>query len=620
MSEVDKKSKISEVDFDAVATYIYGEYLRRKKDRKWLHEKMRTIDRQLRIKPSVKYKADDEGNAIKNNKWMPECELPNQSQTLELLCSEARKMMFPDNGPFFKAKAYSSDEFLNMFKNNAAFIVGSEIDAPSIITSENVNMYVQGFLSDALKQFNHDDAWDLINSEAFKYGVGVGRIRMASKSVFIHDSTNTYDKSKKIPILVPIPLKNVYLDDKAYDYMAHGASVGPSVILKMNRKYADLMVEAKNGNKDDTFMSGGWLTKNIAEIEPDKNGFVELLEYEGDIVFPKNGDEDNSVLVPNAIITVLCGKNGGDLAQKVIRVQYNELPSSSYIIVPYQKEHIDCPYGTSPLIKGEPIQTVASESLNRYMQAAILSTQPPVQYDKDDQYFKSKGGPKIFPSATWASSGDIKVHQIGNPAPLLAGYQAFLGQYSDVTGITAARLGAQTVSHTTAYAKDKEIEKGTLRTVDYVRAVMKTPMVKWLSMAYYLAKKQLGDNVVQAYMEEFGSYVNVKSDMLPDIVCFEALGSIAPQESIARQQQRLSAMMQAIQLNQLAVQSGLAQPLNYEAIQRQLLREAGITDVDALTTNPQGDAGTPAIQGVGQGSGNSNAIPIALQGLQQGIQ
>ncbi len=619
MSEVKQQKKIKLQDFDAAAQFIVNEYKRRKKSRSWLEKKMKIVDRQLRMEPDVKYKKNANGDNIATNSWMPECELPNQSQTLELLNSEARKMMFPDNGPWFQAKAYADDAFLEFFKSESAFIVGSDIDPPSIITNDNINSYVQGFLADRLKQFAHDDAWELICSESFKYGLGIGRIRKAMKSVFIHDARETYNKSSEICTLVPIPLKNFYLDDKTYDYMANGASIGPSSILRQTRKLADIVIEAKKSKKEpkdsDDYMSGGWITSNLKDIEPDKNGFVELLEYEGDIVFSSNENDD--IFIPNAVITVLCGKE----SEKVVKIEYSEFPISSYILIPYQKEHIDCVYGTSPLMKGMPIQTVASESLNRFMQSAILSTQPPIKFDRDDAFFRTKGGPQVYPNAQWATNGDVEVIKIGNPEPILAGYQSFLTQYSDVTGVTAARLGAQTVSHTTAYAKDQEIERGTIRTVDFVRSIMKHQMSRWLEMAYHISREEMDDeDVIQIYMDEYGAFVNVRKQLLPAKVSFTATGSIGPQETIARQQQRMSAIMQAIQLNQLAVQAGLAQPLNYEAIQRQLLREGGVTDVDALTTNPSGVAGQPQLPAVGQGAGATNAIPIALQGLQQGIQ
>ena len=105
-------------------------------------------------------------------------------------------------------------------------------------------------------------------------------------------------------------------------------------------------------------------------------------------------------------------------------------------------------------MKGYPIQVAAVDALNSLFEAAAIKNRPPISYDKDDIEFTGSGGPRIFPSASWPTLGDIKVHtEIGDPAAMFAIYQGLLQQYADVTGTTAPRLGAQTVSHTTAFAK-----------------------------------------------------------------------------------------------------------------------------------------------------------------------
>ena len=645
---VKQEKKISSVDFDSVADFIEKEYKRRKKARKWLDDKMIIIDRQLRMEPDVKYKKNQDGDPIQSRKWMPEIELPNQSQTLETLSADVNRLVFPSEDSFFRAKAYAPDQFLQYFKENSDFVVGVENDQPSTITQDNIDKYVEGFTSHILGNFGHEEAWKLIINEALKYSKGVGRVRMAVKSIFVHEASVSYSETKKVPILVPIPLKNVYFDDKVYEYMANGAVVGPSVIMYQRRRLVDLQLEAKRDaekkmpTKDSEkgekmpdkesndheseeylkqFMGGGWLTKNLYGIKPDNDGYVELLEYEGDMVFPLDGDETENIFVPNVVVTAMLCKQDDKKVSRIVRIQYNDMPVSSYIVVDYQKEHIDSAYGTSPLLKGLPIQTVASESLNRFMQSSILSTEPPIQYDRDDQFFMNNGGPKIFPSAQWASNGDIKVHEIGNPQPMLAGYQLLLSQYADVTGVNAPRLGAQTVSHTTAFSKEQEIERGMIRTIAFVQEILKTPMTRWLTLAYYLGRKSLGDDVAQVYMDSYKTYVNVRKDLLPALACFEPIGATAPRDNMARQQARNSAMLMAVQLNQVAAQAGLAQPLNYDAIVRNLLRDAGVTDVDSITTIPQGVTLPPAIQGADQGVGgaNPNALTVALQGLQQGI-
>jgi hypothetical protein len=313
----------------------------------------------------------------------------------------------------------------------------------------------------------------------------------------------------------------------------------------------------------------------------------------------------------------LVGKDASKGVAKLVRIRFRKTAMSSYIAVPYHQESVDCVYATSPLMKGLPLQKCASEAMNRFMQAAILNTEPVIKYSRDDQYFKAKGGPTVHPGAQWPTDGDIEIMQIGNPTALQNAYAALQSQYSDVTGINAARLGSQTVSHTTAYAKDQEIERGTVRTVDYARSVTHGPMTRWLNMCYDLSRNQIGDDVEQVYMDSYGSFVNVTKETLPEKVFIEVYGSSGPNDNVQKQQKRLSALLTAVQLNNVAVQMGLAQPLNYDNMTKELLKNAGITDVDAFTTVPQGATGGPAMGASGRGNLLGNSLPIALQGLQR---
>ena len=129
-------------------------------------------------------------------------------------------------------------------------------------------------------------------------------------------------------------------------------------------------------------------------------------------------------------------------------------------------------------------------------------------------------------------------------------------------------------------------------------------------MCYFLAKKELGEQSMPVYMEAYKSYVNVRGDLLPDYVKFV--------DDVARQQQRQAAIMTAMQVNNLAVQMGLAQPLNYDAITRQLLSEGGITDVDKYTVNPQGATGGPALPGAGGQPIDAGPAALILQNLAGG--
>lgn len=611
----EKKGKtFSAAEHKKIAEFVVDTQRKRAKKRKDREKAWKEIDRQLEMRPEVLSKKTSNGQPVPHKTWFPEIELPSQSTTLEIITSDIARMMFPDVGPWFKTKADIDRRFLDDFVANSSFVVNDELDPPNVITQDNVDEYIQGWILHGLRQFEHRRTWDLINTDVVKYGNGIGKARIAKKPIFLHQSKGTTSNTARIPILAPVSIKDLFLDDMEDAMMADGTVLGPAQIFHQFKRLEDVILAAKKGGRDPNDEDGGWMPESFGDLEADKEGNIEYFEYEGDLVVPSSQSE--SFFIPNAIATVAVGNVGKDIALRLIRFRFRKTSFSSYINVPYQLENVGDPYSTSPLMKGRPIQQAATEALNRFMQASILNTEPPIAYSRDDQYFRSKGGPQIYPGAQMASEGEITVLNIGDVGALQAGYLGLLGQYADVTGINAPRLGAQTVSHTTAFAKDQEIQRGQVRTVDYVRSLIHGPMTRWMHMFYEMSRDALGSRTEKIYIEKYGGFVNVSKKQLPEKVFMEVFGASGPAEDAAGQQQKIQALLQAVQLNQLAVQQGLAEPLNYDAITRDLLKQGGISDVDAfLPSEPQGG---PTVPGGAQGAQGSNALPAIIQGLQGG--
>ena len=617
MSEVkEKKGKtFSKAEHDKISDFVIDEHRRRKKLRKHREQHWKEIDRQLRMEPEVKSKRQ-KGKVIPHKAWMPEMELPNQSTALEVLTADELRMMFPDSDDWFRMRTNASQAFIDNFKANDDFVINEESDPASIITQDNIDDYTAGFVKHGLRQFDHRKTWDLINTDKIKYGNGVGRARLAKKPVFINQAKGTTDNSVKIPILAPISIKDVFLDDMENAFMADGTVLGPAQIFHQFKKLEDVLLAAKRGSNNPEDEDGGWMPAVVAGLEADKNGNIEYIEYEGDMIVPISGGK--SEFLPSVIATVAIGKVTTKTSSSgLIRLRFRKFPYSSYVNVPYQLENIDDPYSTSPLMKGAPIQRAASEALNRFMQSAILNTEPPVSYSKDEINFRAGGGPQIFPGAQWETEGGVEVHEIGNPAALQNGYLTLLSQYSDVTGINAPRLGAQTNSHTTAFAKEQEIEKGQVRTVDSVRTTIHGPMTRWMYMFYDMQRDALGDGTEEIFIEKFNGFVQVSKDLLPEEAFIEVFGAAGPAESAARQQQQQQAILTAIQVNQLGVEQGLAKPLNYDAITEKLLSDGGISDIDIFKIPAGGTEGTPPLPATDQGVGDASSAPAIIQALSQ---
>lgn len=569
--------RITKADFAHVAEFICEELRKRKSRRKDLEKNWDEIDRQIRMEPSLKHKSLPNGKADPKRVWMSEMELPLQAQTLEVLTADVREAMFADNDPWFRARSALTDEYLERV-DFQSLILGDEAEVPSQINQDNADRLVEGFLMTQFSQYDFMAHYDLINAEAFKYGTGIGRARMATKQVFLTTAKGTVRKDKRIPVLFPRSIRRTYLDDSPHNIMNEGQIVGPAVIATWRQSVKDIQLAANKGSTDPDNMDGGWMPQNTKNLDGDDRGMVDVIEFEGDLVIPRK--TVRSVHVPNVIVTVIEGDNAG---RAVVRLRFRDKPYSSYIVHPYHMEDVDSAYATSPLMKGRPIQIAAVSALNRLMDAAALKNAPPVGYDRSDLQFASEGGPVIHPYAQWGTNDSLTVHDKvgGDPAAMSNVYLALLDQYATVTGMTGARFGRQTISHTTAFAKDVELQRGSSRTVDYVKASGLGPLTQWLYMAYDMGRDSM-KGTEQIYLQPYNGWVEIDKDMLPDKVFFEWFGSGGPAERQAQQQSRLGAAQLAIQLDQLQAQLGGQPTLNIPALIQQALRDGGWTDTDTI--------------------------------------
>lgn len=591
------KRKVDKRDFDRMSEMVCDTHSTRKNKRKDLEKDWKDIDRQIAMTPDRKYKLAPDGRPDPKKAWMPEMELPLQAETLEILTADASRMQFPDSGSWFAAHAELVDDYLEKV-DLSGLIAGDENDVPSIITQDNVDKMVQGAVQFWEGQYDFCSHIDSINAEAFKYGEGVGRARLVNKSVYMNTNKGLVKNKQRIPVLIPRSIKHTYLDDSKHNLMNEGQIIGESVIFEKTQRLEDLVLAARNGSSD--MENGGWMPKNIARLKPNKHGEISLLEYEGDLIVDRKTTE--SIYSPNTIVTIASGEG----TREVVRIRYSKYPFNSYIRFPYHTEHLDEAYSASPLMKGRPIQIAAVDALNNMIMAGQLNVRPPVRWDKDDPELASTGGPQIFPSALWGSVSKVEPQQIGDPTALQAVYIGLLQQYANVTGISAPRLGAQTNSHTTAYSKEVEVSRGTVRTVDYVRSTLKGPLSRWLSMQYHMGRKELSEASI--YIPAYNGFVRVSRETLPENVVFEAHGSGGPSEENAKSQKRLASLQLALQVDIQAKQLGYQTKLDPNRIEEQILREGGWTDIDALMAEPEPPGGAPqAVPGLISGE------PSAIQ-------
>lgn len=599
-------------DFRIIADWVMDEWKRRKNKRKDLERQCKDIDRQVKMEPDISFKLNADGSPDPLKKWMPEMELPLQAQTLEVLTADARRMLEPDSGPWFAAHAALTDEYLERV-DFQSLVAGDQNEIPSKIGQDNADKLVQGTLSHWQRQYDFWGNIDSINVEAFKYGEGIARVRLVTKEIMKETARGIVSEKEQFPVLIPRSFWNTYLDDREFTLMNEGFYIGPTVMFEVVQHIDDLKRAANKGSNDPNKENGGWLPKNLHGLEGDKNGEVRLIEVEGDIVVSRKTVD--SIYLPNVIMTIAVGsKEKKDNVGEVVRARFRKYPSSTYLRFPYHAEDMKTPYSTSPLMKGRPIQMSAVEALTRFLMCAALNTEPPIGYDKDDMAFASTGGPRIYPGAQWGTAGEVNVHQFGDPKTMLIAFQEFVRQYYDVTGVNQPRLGAQTLSHTTAFAKNAELNRGVVRTVDYTKSTLRGPLTKYLDMAFTMGKDVMKPSTI--FIDSYGGFVDMRKEFLPDLCVFDAHGAGGPQEEMVKMQRRVQSLQMAIQMDQLGLQVGKPPKVDIDAAIESVLRDGGWTDIDVITIGnqpAQRPAGQPGLADYLEQNGTSPGA--ALQAL-----
>lgn len=617
--------KFTARDWGYIADYVIEEYERRRQVRRDREKQWKEIDRQIAMEPNIAFKLTHDGKVDVKKRWMSEMELPLQAQALEVLTADSRRMMFPSNGSFFSANAEVTDEYLRGV-DFQGLVLGDENEVPSQINQDNANKLIEGFLLHQFRQYDHVQRFDKINAEAFKYGMGVGRARLETANVLVHEALGVRRELKRVPMIVPCSIKHHYLDDAMPS--THSAHVlSPSHISVDHLKLAALNVAASKGSTDPNDPDGGWMPAGLGKLKENDNGNVTLIELEGDIVVPRK--TTRSFVLHGAIVTVALGgtEKKGDVEEatrSVVRFRWRQTPYSSYILFPYHYEGSDDIYPSGPLMKGRPVQMMATDALNRLMDAAALKNAPPVGYDKDDTHFASTGGPIIEPYAQWGTIDDVNVYDKvgGDPSVMASVLQQAISFYAELTGVLPARLGAQTVSHTTAFAKDAELQRGAVRTVDYVNQCGSGPITRWLHMAYDMARGAMRDGETTSfYIPSYGGYVKIKKEHLPENAQFEWFGAGGPAEENAKQQKKLAGLGLALKMDQLGISIGEKPDIDLKAAKREVLREAGWTDIDVILRTeraPATAAATPGVPGdpaAPAASPDTGAAALILQNL-----
>lgn len=609
---VSVSDQIETKDLPKIAETIIEEFKARKKRRENLEKHWDEVDRQLRMEPELSHKKDIDGRINPNRAWMPEVELPLQAQTLEMLTSDVRRLTFPSNRDFFQARAALTEQYINRFNTAGSPFPGEKSvkgESPrAVLNQDNADRLAAATVSHWHSQYDFRGHVDQINAQALSYGYGVGRLRKVKRRILGHDARLPGFENQRIPVLIPRDARKVYLDDSLHSILHEGHTLGPNIIQFRTIKLADLIATAKDGGSDPAKDEGGYVLTEIEKLTAKPDGTVDLLELEGDLVLDRSTD---TVIERDVAVTVAIGGAGKGATSTSAFVRYKEGEKfSTYLIHHYHLEGPGFVYGASPLLKGMPVAKAAAQALNRVIESALLKNGPPIGYDKNDLAFASTGGPVVIPYAIWGSADPSAIKAYtevgGEPAMLWNIFNGLVSLYVDVTGVNAPRLGAQTKSHTTAFAKDVELSQGAVRTVDFVNSLLAGPMERLLQLEYRMGLPLIrGRQTI--YVEPWNEFVTIRRDHLPDIVKFTAIGAGAPAEEQAQYSRKLVSAQTALQIDSIAINLGREPKVDHGKLVEVLLSEGGWTDVGSIT-NPGANS---AAQGLGPESGvvNGSGVP-----------
>lgn len=568
MAQVDET--VGPADYRKVAEAIETEWKARKERRKDLEKHWQEVDRQLRMEPDLSHKmgVNNAGVLVKDpsRAWMPEIELPLQAGALETLLADVRRMRYPSNRDWFGCRAALSPAYFEAFKKAGSPFFGERGAATGDVAQDDADKLVQGFVSSFHSIYDFRGHMDLIDAQALSYGAGVGRLKRV-KGRHLGYNAKKQARDRETPVLVPRNIKHVYLDDSRHALMHEGFALGPAIMQQRDVKLVDLNAAAAEGE--------GYIRDEINRLTKRKDGTVTLVELEGDFAFDRGAE---TVVLQDMCLTIAYD----DKAACLVRVEDGE-PFSTYLVHQYHLEGPQFTYASSPLLKGMPVAKTAAQALNRVLESALLQNFPPLQYSPDDPYFSSEGGPNVAPKALWKTVDGVTPADVGgDPQVLFAVFSGLVQMYQDVTGVTAPRLGAETKSHTTGFAKEVELQRGQARTVDYVQATLEGQMTRLLELEYRMGLEMMSGSEV-LYIQEWNEFVEIKKGHLPDVVRFLAIGSDAPAEEQSRVAERLATAQAAFQLDASAAQMGHEAAIkDHKPMIEQMLRDGGWQNVEEL--------------------------------------
>lgn len=571
-----------------------------------LNKVWKEIDRQVAMIPLPR----EPQPGSKSEDWLPNTELPLQFNTLEVNCADARRLKFPRGSEWFSVSADLSKEYTDRFRTRREsnpIIAG--VKAPMDLTQETANTLTKSVIDHYHRLYDFRSHIGLFDVEAIKYGTSILRVKEVQTPKFFNDFRGTKVASLRGPAVVPTPIKSVYLDDTPAMVMMEGITMSPGQIRLVFKKLWDVKNTIRVGGAERGYRLEAVDLLISNKNRTDLNQDVELIEFEGDLVVPR--DSGTPIFLPNVVVTVAqCGKN----PPEVVRYLENDYPFSSYTIGYYMRDAIESPYGTSPLVKGQSLQEAATAMLNDIMAAASLAARPPCNYDKNDPSLTAKGGPDVFPGAMNGVDSPDAIQFAERPdiAPMVNAYLAFLKQYEDTTAVNDPRRGGGMKSHTTATAMDLDQSRGLARTDDYVQDQLYGPIPSVLYKEYEIIKRVMKTpQPIEIDDGGIEGWANVAAADLPDTVGFKVFGAAGLLNERQGLENFMAATNATLQMIPVSAQMQQPIPIDFTRLAQEIYRRANVTNSGTFI----GAKAAAGAQPPAQGAPGAPAVPGAAPGI-----
>jgi len=540
-----KKRRITKKDWDKVAEFTKNELDSRRNDKfRKTHETIwREVDRQIAMNPMKRYTKDKQ---VVDEEWRSVMELGELAKASEIITADVMRLTFPSTRMWFESH---SEPPVSLDPNTGEKVVNQE-------HQEFNDKALRALMSQQHLDFGLKARYELSVKESLHHGGYVSEVRFENRSKY-HGGTGVQVMGS--PVWVPYSMWNAFPDPAPSVIGTDMFYTGNMILIDYLPLY--VLREIAQGE--------GWFPENIDKIPKKKNNNkdvettdVELVKRYGDLVISRG---DGDIYLPNAKVIL-----GNDV---ILYYGPNELPYPSIIYSGYERMDVRDPYYTSPLIKLSPMQKLASQLANKYVDAVWLRTEPPIVYDANDPQFVLNGGPLIAPGAKVGtkSTASFQEIKIGEPEQALQGLTLIIQQLQQGLGVNSIRSGGggDAMDKTATEIRTAEA-KAEIRTAEFVAKQERHALRPYLYMQHELNKLHMEGYEFYNPEMDAPDFMRATKEDLPGTVNFEIVGSRGVLGEQARQEKTSQVTAFA------SGDPGFSPLLNRIALLKEMYQDAGV--------------------------------------------